>query len=102
MKIKCSFNQGQYRVQCISGELHDFLITSEDLGTWKTPPLLRHREALETVEQVIEKLNSSLHEVFFLQQGFATIVIVYDRHDNKYGLLFSPSIVHGISCGAWR
>ena len=98
IEIQCSFSQGHYKVECRCGDFQNFLILPEDLATWKTTPLSRQRENLETVEQVLAKLDSALFETFRLQQGYAIIVIRRRGHDGKYGFQFSPSIVHGIQC----
>ncbi|MEC4816311.1 MAG: hypothetical protein SAK29_24045 [Scytonema sp. PMC 1069.18] len=96
IEIRCCLNQGQYKVESRCGDFQNFLIAPEDLAVWKTLPLPRQREPLETVEQVREKLNSALFETFCLQQGYATIVIFHRGQDGQYGFLFSPSVVHGI------
>lgn len=96
MEIRCYPNQGQYKVECWCGDFQSFLIMPEDLAVWETTPLSRQRENLETVEQVLAKLDSALFETFRLQQGYATIVIRHRGHDSRYGFEFSPSIIHGI------
>ncbi|AFY35132.1 hypothetical protein [Calothrix sp. PCC 7507] len=96
IEIRCCLNQGQYKVEYQCGNLQNFLIPKEDLAVWKTTPLSRQREPLETVEAVIAKLDSALHETFLLYQGYATIVILHRGRDNRYGFRFSPTIVHGI------
>lgn len=96
IEIRCCPSQGQYKVECRCGDVQNFLIPTEDLAVWKTTPLSRQRETLETVEQVLAKLNSALFETFCLQQGYATIVIWHRGHDSQYGFQFSPSVVHGI------
>jgi hypothetical protein len=98
LEIKCSLSQGLPKVECRCGDFQNFLIPPEDLAIWKTTPLSRQRENLETVEQVLAKLDSALFETFFLQQGYATIVIWHRKHDSRYGFEFSPSIIHGIKC----
>ena len=96
IEIQCSLNQGHYKVECRCGDFQNFLISPKDLAVWKPTPLSRQREKLETVEQVLAKLDSALFETFCLQQGYATIVIRHRGYDSQYGFQFSPSIVHGI------
>lgn len=96
MEIRCYPNQGQYKVECWCGDFQNFLITPEDLAVWKTTPLSRQRENLETLERVLAKLDSALFETFCLQQGYATIVIRHRGQDRQYGFLFCPSVIHGI------
>ncbi|MBG1263802.1 hypothetical protein [Nostoc commune] len=96
MEIRCYPNQGQYKVECWCGDLQNFLIAPEDLAVWKTTSLSRQRETLETVKQVITKLDSALFETFRLQQGYATISILHRGQDGEYGFLFCPSVIHGI------
>ncbi|MBW4616179.1 MAG: hypothetical protein KME21_23470 [Desmonostoc vinosum HA7617-LM4] len=96
IEIRCCLNQGQCRIECRCGDFRDFLIPLEDLAVWRTTPLSRQREALETIEQVLAILNSALHETFVLQQGYAIIAIWHRGHDRRYGFWFSPSVVHGI------
>ncbi len=96
IEIRCCLNQGIYRVECQCGNLQNFLILPEDLAIWNTTPLSRQREPLETVEAVLAKLDSALHETVLLYQGYATIVILHRGRDSKYGFRFSPTIVHGI------
>ncbi|WP_375494427.1 hypothetical protein [uncultured Nostoc sp.] len=96
MEIRCYPNQSQYKVECWCGDFQTFLITVEDLAVWRTTPLSRQRETLETLKQVITKLNSALFETFRLQQGYATITILHRGQDGEYGFLFCPSVIHGI------
>jgi|GEM_PF-3060129 hypothetical protein len=98
MKCSLSHSQGLYKVVCWSGDFQNFLIRPEELAMWKTTPLSRHWEPLESVEQVLSKLDSALFETFHLQQGYATISIKHRIHDGRYGFQFSPSIIHGIKC----
>ncbi|MDF5725826.1 MAG: hypothetical protein PUP91_36350 [Rhizonema sp. PD37] len=96
IEIRCCPNQGQYKVECRCGDVQNFVIQPEDLAIWKTVPLSRQRENLETVEQVLAKLNSALFETICLQQGYATIVILHRGRDSQYGFEFLPSVIHGI------
>ncbi|NWF58147.1 MAG: hypothetical protein HXY43_02200 [Fischerella sp.] len=96
IEIRCCPYQGQYKVECRCGDYQYFPIAREDLAVWNTPPLSRQRETLETVEQVLAKLNSALFETFRLQQGYATILILHSADNGRYGFQFWPSVVHGI------
>ncbi|AKG20410.1 hypothetical protein [Calothrix sp. 336/3] len=97
LEILCSLDyRGYGKVECRCGDFQHFLISPEDLAIWKTHPLSRQRENLETIEQVLAKLDSALFETFCLQQGYATILAWYRGQDGLYGFQFSPSIVHGI------
>ncbi|WGV24856.1 hypothetical protein [Halotia branconii] len=99
IEIQCCPIRGQYKTKCQYGFYRNFLIAPEDLAVWKTPPLLRQRETLETVDQVMTMLNSALFETFHLQQGHANILIWHREQRSQYGqygFQFCPSIVHGI------
>ncbi|GAB1541994.1 hypothetical protein NUACC21_46670 [Scytonema sp. NUACC21] len=96
IEIRCCPYQSHYKVECRCGDFQDFPIAPEDLDVWETPALPRQRETLETLEQVLAKLNSALFETFCLQQGYATITIVHRGHDGRYGFQLLLSVVHGL------
>lgn len=96
LEIKCSISPGLYKVACWCGDFQNFHILPEELAIWETTPLSRHWEPLETVEQVLAKLDSALFETFCLAQGYATILTWHRGRDGQYGFQFIPSIVHGI------
>lgn len=96
IEIQCYLVQGHYKVECKCGYFQNFLIAPEDLTNWKTLPLPKRREPLETIDKVLTLLNSALFETFYEYQGHANIMICHRGKNHQYGFQFCPSIIHGI------
>ncbi len=96
IEIRCSPFKGQYKAECQYGYVRDFLLPLEDLANWKAPLLSRRRENITNVNEVLTMLNIVLFDTLKNQQGYADIMIYHRQQDGQYGLIYRPSILHGI------